>query len=179
MTKSWIEIPTDSDFSLANLPWGVFSPPNASPRCATILGDTVIDLSVLEEAGLFRDIDQLKANTFNQHTQNAFIEHPDHVWISVRQRLIDLFRDDNMGDSFVRYRPNLRQAALYSVTDPSIKLHLPIDVQDYTDFYSSREHATNGKTQAEPVHSLHLPLYHVLPSVLHPIFNPFLTELTT
>jgi fumarylacetoacetase len=169
MTKSWIEIPTDSDFSLANLPWGVFSPSknNASPRCATILGDTVIDLSVLEEAGLFQDIDQLDANTFNQPTLNAFIEHPAQVWNSVRQRLFDLFRDDNMGDSFVRYHPNLRKAAFYPVNDNGIKLHLPIQVQDYTDFYSSREHATNvgtmfrGPDNALQPNWLHLPVgYH-------------------
>jgi len=171
MTQSWIDIPDDSDFSLANLPWGVFSVThqnqnqNQAPRCATILGDTVVDLSVLEDAGLFQDIRGLKANTLNQPTLNAFSLHSHKVWKAVRQRLTDLFRDDNQGDSFVRYHSALRAAALRNVHD--VTLHLPVEIQDYTDFYSSREHATNvgtmfrGADHALQPNWLHLPVgYH-------------------
>jgi len=151
--KSWLEIPNDSDFSIHNLPFGVFSSvivpsqEHAQRRCATILGDTVVDLSVLEEAGLFADIAGLQCNLFGQSTLNCFLAHPKPVWLAVRQRLMDLFAcdDDNdniSSDDRIRNNENLQKAAFYSVQ--KVQLHLPVAVGDYTDFYSSREHATNG-----------------------------------
>ena len=162
---SWLSVPKDSDFSIGNLPLGVFSPSSAqTPRCATILGDTVIDLSVLEEAELFHDIPGLAANTFDQPTLNAFIEHPSTVWNLVRQRLTDLLTADGAMDT-LRTNENLQNAAFYNVS--AVQLHLPIQVGDYTDFYSSREHATNvgtmfrGKDNALQPNWLHLPVgYH-------------------
>jgi fumarylacetoacetase len=159
MSESWYEVAEQSDFSIRNLPLGVFAPfPDASPRCATILGDTVIDLSVLEEAELFTDIPDLCANTFNQPTLNAFIKHDRSVWILFRRRLIDIF--DRAGTI-----ENLQKAAFHDVS--SVRLYLPISVGGYTDFYSSREHATNvgtmfrGKDNALQPNWLHLPVgYH-------------------
>jgi len=165
MLSSWLSIPQDSDFSLQNLPFGVFSPsPSSAPRCATILGDTVVDLSALEEAGLFEDIPNLSANVFNQPTLNAFIEHPRPVWILLRQRLVDLFTVHGPVDK-LRTNENLQKTAFFSASSVSMKL--PLNIGDYTDFYSSREHATNcgimfrGKDDALQPNWLHLPVgYH-------------------
>jgi fumarylacetoacetase len=171
MSTSWLEIPKDSDFSIHNLPFGVFSRKEHeryAPRCATILGDTVIDLSVLEEAGVFSDIPGLSCGVFCQSTLNSFIEHPKPVWLAVRQRLVDLFASNSISPSAqdtLQKNLNLRAACLHPID--TVVLHLPVQVGDYTDFYSSREHATNvgtmfrGKDNALQPNWLHLPVgYH-------------------
>lgn len=171
ISSGWISVPEDSDFSLKNIPLGVFSPQELTrPRCATRIGDTVIDLSVLEEAGLFDDIPGLSANVFCQETLNAFMEHPRPVWIAFRQRLLDLFQQTGDGSSSsystaLSSNAALRAAAFYDAS--KVTLNLPIQVGDYTDFYSSREHATNvgimfrGKDNALQPNWLHLPVgYH-------------------
>jgi fumarylacetoacetase len=159
---SWLDIPEDSDFSLANIPFGVASFPNhltqpGQPKCVTALGHHVIDLQLLEDAGAFQDIPELDANVFSHPTLNQFLEQSPSVWPQVRQRLIDLFQLD--GDVLVQSNPKLRQAAIHDTTtfnrstttvpmemnmNMNMKMHLPVTVSEYTDFYSSREHATNG-----------------------------------
>ncbi|GAX15183.1 fumarylacetoacetase [Fistulifera solaris] len=153
-----IIIPDDSDFSLSNLPLGVVSFPDATPRCATILGNTVIDLSVLEEAGLFETVPGLSCNVFHQSTLNSFIEHPRSVWLAFRQRLHELLLQEQLS-------PPLCAAAFHDVS--TVQCHLPVSIGDYTDFYSSREHATNvgimfrGNDNALQPNWLHLPVgYH-------------------
>ena len=105
--QSWIDVTPDSDFTIYNLPFSIFSlaPTTTSSSnnndrnvshekksCATIIGTTVIDLSILEEAGIFRSISNLKSNVFNQSKLNKFIEHPKDVWLSVRTTLINLLK---------------------------------------------------------------------------------------
>jgi len=166
---SWVPgVSEDSDFSLSNLPFGVFSRngDGRGPRCATRLGDTVVDLSVLEEAGLFVDVPGLAGNVFCRETLNAFVEHPRPVWLAVRLRLLALFSiEDEGGDARLRSNPDLQKASFVSTSDAT--LHLPVEVGDYTDFYSSREHATNvgtmfrGPDNALQPNWLHLPVgYH-------------------
>jgi fumarylacetoacetase len=165
MLASWLPVPEDSDFSLRNLPLGVFSPsPSKTPRCATVLGDTVVDLSILEEAGLFEDIPSLSCNIFLKPTLNAFIEHPRPVWVRFRQRLIDIFAENGSVDTLLTNQ-KLQKAAFFPLS--TVTLHLPVDIGDYTDFYSSREHATNVGTMfrsekdALQPNWLHLPVgYH-------------------
>jgi fumarylacetoacetase len=165
MVLSWVSFPEDSEFSLRNLPLGVFSDAAISPsrRCATRLGDTVVDLSVLEEAGLFDDISGLSANTFCQETLNGLLEHPPPVWTAFRKRLVALFQVG--GDDRLQTNGNLQKASFHDAF--KVTLHLPILIGDYTDFYSSREHATNvgtmfrGPDNALQPNWLHLPVgYH-------------------
>jgi fumarylacetoacetase len=167
MSSSWINVPPSSDFSVHNFPFGVFSSSDKPVRrCGTILGDTVIDLSVLEEADLFVDIPHLKCNVFNQPTLNAYLEHPRSVWLLVRQRLIDLFTNDTPSSlDHLRSNVPLQKAAFVPLEN--VQLHLPMEIGDYTDFYSSREHATNvgtmfrGPANALQPNWLHLPVgYH-------------------
>lgn len=158
--KAWLPVPFDSDFSIHNLPFGVFSfrksfqsneshsqvtsVPVVPRRCGTILGDTVIDLSVLEEAGLFDNdkIPGLCANVFHQSTLNVFLEqHTKPVWLAFRCQLQSLLRDGGT-DERLRKNPQLQKAAFHNVN--SVQLHMPITIGDYTDFYASRDHATNG-----------------------------------
>jgi fumarylacetoacetase len=170
---SWLDIPQDSDFSLANIPFGVASFPShpTQPKCVTALGHYVIDLQLLEDAGAFQDIPELDANVFSHSTLNRFLEQSPCVWPQVRQRLIDLFQLN--GDILILSNPRLQQAAIHDMrtaattTAAPMKMHLPVTIREYTDFYSSREHATNvgtmfrGKDNALQPNWLHLPVgYH-------------------
>jgi fumarylacetoacetase len=185
---SWIDIPSDSDFSIHNFPFGVFQrlhgivDSNSGLRCASILGNHVIDLSVLEEADIFGDIQGLQCNVFNQATLNLYLEHPQSVWLQVRQRLINLFTTNTPSSlSLLQCNVPLQKAALIDIQD--IQLVLPIQIGDYTDFYSSREHATNvgimfrGVQNALQPNWLHLPVgYHGRSSTVcvsgTPVYRP-------
>ncbi|GKY92466.1 hypothetical protein MPSEU_000217000 [Mayamaea pseudoterrestris] len=166
MLLSCLETASSSDFSLKNLPLGVFStklPLVVHPRCCTRLGDIIIDLAVLEEAGLFEDIPGLSSQVFCRDTLNAFLEHPRPVWIAFRQHLTELLTGNILNAFHADHK--LQEASFHLVTE--VELHLPIRIGDYTDFYASREHATNvgtmfrGKDNALQPNWLHLPVgYH-------------------
>jgi len=166
MTSSWIEIAEDSDFSLENIPFGVFSTrEKLLPRCATAIGDTVVDLSILAESGMLDDIPNFSPRCFTQSTLNEFFTYPRPIWVAVRNTLIDLFSETNTSSDRLRINKALQAAALHDMKD--VTMHLPADIGDYTDFYASREHATNvgtmfrGKDNALQPNWLHLPVgYH-------------------
>ena len=134
--KSWIEVPDKSDFPIQNIPFGVFSLKNEQLRCGTRIGDQVIDLAMLEAEGFFSDL--LSVQVFNQSTLNAFMELGKEYWSAVRQRISELFSDDNPK---IRDNEALRQYLIHDLD--AVQMHLPVRIGDYTDFYSSREHATN------------------------------------
>ncbi|CAB9508291.1 Fumarylacetoacetase [Seminavis robusta] len=143
MSSSWINIPDESDFSLANIPFGVASfagYSHSTPFCTTAVGNHVINLAVLEDAGAFDAIRELLPDTFQQSTLNAFVEQSPVVWPKVRARLVELFREDG-GDGFLRDNQSLQKACMYEGS--KVQMHLPVKIGEYTDFYSSREHATN------------------------------------
>ena len=166
----WLDAAPTSDFSLANLPFGICSFPTLHqprPRCCTILGDHVIDLSLLAEAGLFDDINGLSSPTsiFAKSTLNAFMALSRSVWKAVRMRLFSLLvcasdggdgTANNGWNSALSSNPALRAAAIHPVSDA--KMHLPAEIGDYTDFYSSREHATNGAQTCAITTAIQIPL---------------------
>lgn len=152
--SSWIEIPANSDFTLENIPFGIGSTAG-NPRAATRIGDKVIDLDALQGAGLFASIN-LPDGIFNKKVLNDFIELGKPVTNAVRTRIQELFAADN-GE--LRDNEALRVDAIRNVDQ--VQMHLPVRVGDYTDFYSSREHATNvGTLFRDPANAL-------LPNWLH------------
>ncbi|RZF54498.1 fumarylacetoacetase [Acinetobacter halotolerans] len=154
---SFLEIDPQSDFTMHNLPYGIFSEiAQANKRVGVAIGDWVIDLAVLETHGLLQlDGNQ---NYFNQPTLNTFIESGKQNWQKVRQILQNLLSVDN---------PTLRDNAelRHSVFHPqnAVTLHLPIHVPGYTDFYSSKEHATNVGTMFRDPKNALLPNWSELP----------------
>lgn len=158
--QSWINIPKDSDFSLENLPFGVFSPvPGAAPRCGVAIGDHVLDLSSI--ASLLSDIDGLDAyRVFSQPALNEFMSCRRQVWTATRNRLIQLLSVG--GCNSLESNTGLRKVAIYERRN--VQMHLPAIIGDYTDFYSSREHATRvGGMLRDPANALnpnwiHLPV---------------------
>eukprot|EP00980_Cylindrotheca_fusiformis_P014360 scaffold3827_cov179-Cylindrotheca_fusiformis.AAC.24 len=163
MLTSWLEIPEDSDFSLRNIPFGVCLLPSNCRRCVTAIGNSVVDLSVLQDADAFSDIAALDPDTFSHPTLNEFLEHPSSVWKEVRLRIVELFATGQ--SDLLSSNENLKVAALHDLHQ--VAMCLPVSIGEYTDFYSSREHATNvgimyrGKDNALQPNWLHLPVgYH-------------------
>ena len=152
--QSFIAVDADSDFPIQNLPFGIFST-HAHPnkRVGVAIGDFVLDLAVIEAADLLRV--QVNA-VFNQPTLNSFIALGKPVWLEARKKISELLRADHPR---LRDDAALRAKALIPMQE--VHMHMPIQVSGYTDFYSSREHATNvGMMFRDPANAL-------LPNWLH------------
>lgn len=159
--QSWIEVPDQSDFPIQNIPFGIFSCDGRSARPCTRIGNSVIDLQILAKADLLNDLG-LDPDVFEAPVLNPLMRAGKTGIRLLRNRLMDLFRADN---GFLKERGSLVREAVLPATD--VTLHLPVHIGDYTDFYSSREHATNvgimfrGKENALMPNWLHLPVgYH-------------------
>lgn len=140
-TTSWIKVPEESDFSIQNIPFGVISTAeDVTPRIATIVGDTVVDLRALARAGLFP---ASYAATLSESTLNAFMAAGRPVWRDARQRIQALLAGSEFHDADAALKDNAALCATALIPVSTIVPHLPAAIGDYTDFYSSREHATN------------------------------------
>jgi len=161
--RSFLEIAPDSDFSIHNLPYGVFRPRAlARPRVGVAIGDKVLDLSVLMERGLFGEPMLRDTSVFHEPRLNALMAMGRPAWRAARKRITELLDADQPE---LRDDDGLRAAAVLPAS--SVELLLPARIDDYTDFYSSREHATNvgtmfrGPDNALQPNWLHLPVgYH-------------------
>ena len=157
--RSFIEVAPDSDFPIQNLPFGVFST-EATPqkRVGIAIGDFVLDGAELERRGLVAPAGR-GARVFDRASINAYMALGPKVWSETRTKISELLRHDNQT---LRDDKALREAAL--VPRDKAALHLPIEVMGFTDFYSSREHASNvGKMfrpHGEPLmpNWLHMPI---------------------
>lgn len=159
---SFIKVDATSDFSFHNLPYGIFSTPdNAKHRIGVAIGDQILDLSVIKS--LFRGpVISRHQDVFDQPTLNAFMALGYDAWREARRTLQVLL---SANESTLRDDVSLRSRAF--VHQSAATMHLPADIGDYTDFYSSRDHATNvgimfrGKENALMPNWLRLPVgYH-------------------
>lgn len=152
--KSWIEVDSKSDFPIQNIPFGIVANKSLSPQVATIIGNTIVLLSPLYDAGLFKGI--LSENPFLNDALNSFISLGKSTTNKVRERLMVLFSE---GNQEISHNIDLKEKCLI---DAALVFNLlPVKVGDYTDFYSSRQHATNvGMMFRDPENAL-------LPNWLH------------
>ncbi|MNY88954.1 Fumarylacetoacetate (FAA) hydrolase family protein [compost metagenome] len=155
--KSFVEIAAHSDFPLENLPYGIFSEKhNSQARAGVALGEWVIDLAVLEAHGFCKLPDGKPV--FNKPTLNLFIDSGKANWSKVRAELQALLSADNPE---LRDNQALRDQIFFKQSD--VKMHMPVNIPGYTDFYSSKEHATNvGCMFRDPKNAL-LPNWSELP----------------
>ncbi|KAL7747450.1 hypothetical protein RI367_007204 [Sorochytrium milnesiophthora] len=164
--RSFITVAADSHFPIQNLPFGVFSTKaNTTPRVGVAIGDQVLDLSAAAKHGLFNGTaveQQAQGGVFAQSTLNAFMALGKSAWTATRNHVQHLLSADT---ATLRDDAALRQATLVAAADAS--MHLPAHIGDYTDFYASKEHATNvgtmfrGKDNALMPNWVHLPVgYH-------------------
>jgi fumarylacetoacetase len=155
--RSFLGVDASSDFPIQNLPYGVFSSKDGrAPRVGVAIGDYVLDLWELEQDSRL-DVGEL--GVFAGPTLNAFMALGPKIWSRTRARISELLRHDHPE---LRDNTELRAQALVPIAD--VKLHMPIAVAGYTDFYSSKEHATNvgvmfrGKDNALQPNWLHMPI---------------------
>jgi fumarylacetoacetase len=150
MLKSWVQSANlaDQDFPIQNLPFGVFTTANQSqPHVGVAIGDVILDLAVVAQLGLVKVSD---ASVFNSSSLNAFIELGSSTWSDVRSQVSNLLNADN---SILRDNTEVRNQAM--VPQSAAQMLLPIKVGGYTDFYSSKEHATNvGSMFRDPKNAL-------------------------
>jgi len=159
--KSWIEVPENSDFPIQNIPFGVFITKDDVITIGTRIGNCAIDMGALQQLNYFQGID-LTDDIFMQDTLNDFISDGKKTWRLVRNRLAELFDETNPK---LRDNKEHRDIIIFKVED--IEMQLPVLIGDYTDFYSSKEHALNvgkilnvGET-ALPTNWYHMPVgYH-------------------
>ena len=136
----------DCEFPIQNLPYGVFSTPNAAARCGVAIGDMILDLAECERRGL---VDA--EGTFARPQLNDFIALGREAWDRTRARLTQLLAEGAEED-----------LPLVAMADAT--LHLPIRVTEFTDFYASRNHAFNvgvlfrGPENALPPQWTHMPI---------------------
>ena len=158
---SWIEVPEGHDFPLANLPFGIFSTADRSARPGMRLGDHVIDLSALFDAGLLDGFD-LSIDVLSAPILNPLMKLGKPTTVALRERVQALFAADS---AELRNRLDLHAACL--VPASSVSMHMPVEVGDYTDFYSSEDHARNvGKMFRDPDNAL-LPNWKHMPVGYH------------
>lgn len=165
-----IEIPENSDFSIHNIPFGIFSTKDRSLRVGVAVGEHILDLAAVAELDVF----DFNTALLEKDTLNDFISLGKEITTRVRKKIQYWLKDD---DSVLAGKPEL------FVKQSEAQMHMPIAVGDYTDFYSSLEHATNvGKMFRDPENALlpnwkHIPVgYHGRASSIivsgQPIYRP-------
>lgn len=154
--KSWVNVPQGSDFPIQNIPFGIFKY-NGAIAAATAIGDYVADLAYLHDKGHFADL-SLPAGIFRQPVLNDFLALGRSTIRAVRERLSELLRHDNN---------TLKDDTRALIPVSAVQMLMPMRIGNYTDFYSSEEHATNvGSMFRDPKNAL-LPNWKHLPVGYH------------
>lgn len=154
LMTSWVESANsaDTDFPLNNLPYGVFETNSLEPRCGVAIGDMILDMATLEEEGL---INLAEEPVFDVPYWNDVMELGAEGWSALRARLMELLATD---------APEQATVAPHLVPMSEARMHLPLVVTEFTDFYAGKHHATNvgtmfrGAENALPPNWLHIPI---------------------
>lgn len=152
-----LELSNNPNFTIHNLPYGIFSTPTKPKRAGIAIGNSIIDLSALYELNFFDE--KINANVFNQATLNDFIALGKDVWSFVRKKIQNLIVTES--DFFTKNQSHF----LYQQCEA--KMHLPVNIGDYTDFYSSEEHASNVGKMFRPTMDPLLPNWKHMPIAYH------------
>jgi len=154
---TWIDIPKNSDFSIHNIPFGIFSTKDSKKRVGTAIGDMILDLKSSSDLGVFDNL-TFDYNVFENEYLNDFISLGKSITNNVRLIIQKELSDSS---SVLRNQSNLL------INQSDVEMHLPLKIGDYTDFYSSIEHATNiGSMFRDPSNPL-LPNWKHIPVGYH------------
>ena len=155
--ETWIDIPKNSDFSIHNIPFGIFSTKDSKKRVGTAIGDMILDLKSSSDLGVFDNL-TFDYNVFENEYLNDFISLGKSITNNVRLIIQKELSDSS---SVLRNQSNLL------INQSDVEMHLPLKIGDYTDFYSSIEHATNiGSMFRDPSNPL-LPNWKHIPVGYH------------
>jgi len=156
--QTWIKVAENSDFSIYNIPFGIYSDKNIKHRACSAIGEWVIDLYELANAGLLK----IDSGVFDNEFLNDFIDLGKAISNATRNKLIELLSTEN---SELEKNKDLFNKVFKKQVDVTMKM--PVRVGDYTDFYSSIDHATNvGTMFRDPANAL-LPNWKHLPVGYH------------
>lgn len=135
--SSWVEVDQDSDFPIQNLPFGIFSKDNTSPRVGVAIGNQILDLKSLFEFG-YLDSLGFSIQDFDNNYLNQLMLHGKQATRSLRNRISNLL-DCKNGE----LKENASHVSSVLHAQKECTMHLPVKIGDYTDFYSSEQHAYN------------------------------------
>ena len=156
-TNCWVSIPEKSDFSIHNIPFGIFSDTDTTKRVGIAIGDQILDLSKAAKLGVF-DALNFDTSVFTNAVLNPFIALGKATTNAVREQIQNELTNENSV---------LKDYDTVLIAQKEAQMHLPVFIGDYTDFYSSIEHATNvGKMFRDPENAL-LPNWRHIPVGYH------------
>ena len=155
--KSWINIPKDSDFTIYNLPFGVFSTSEKSKRVGVAIGNNIIDLLVCNRVNIFEGL-TIDDSIFENDYLNEFI----NLGKNKTNRIREIIQNELCNDQSV-----LKSNNDVILLKKTAKMHIPVKIGDYTDFYSSIEHASNIGSMFRDASNPLLPNWKHLPVGYH------------
>ncbi len=161
-SRSFIEVPPDSHFPIQNLPYGIFRPNDGGARAGVAIGDSILDLALLEEAGYFRALNFGAQPIFASDSLNAFLALGRPTWRKTREILQHLLAAET---ATLRDDKKLRARAFHRQAE--VTMQLPARIGDYTDFYSSYHHAFNVGTMFRGPENALMPNWKWLPIAYH------------
>ena len=160
--RSFIDVAPDSHFPLENLPFGVFQPKQDKPRAGVAIGDSIADLSALEELGHFQFPEFRDRRVFSEESLNSFLALGRPAWRKTREILQHLLAADT---AILRDDPVIRARVFHAQKNVAMKL--PVRIGNYTDFYSSYHHAHNVGTMLRGPENALMPNWKWLPVAYH------------
>jgi fumarylacetoacetase len=159
--KSWVSVPKDSDFTIQNLPFGIIGNHMLSYRVAVRIGDYALDLKALSALGYLENIG-FEIHDFDNQYLNTMMKKGKIAIRNLRNRISELLSDTN---KVLQNNTTHVEQVLHLVS--TLAVHMPVQIGDYTDFYSSKEHATNvGMMFRDPANAL-LPNWLWIPVAYH------------
>jgi fumarylacetoacetase len=143
---TWLELADETGFGISNLPYGIYSTPGTAPRTGVAIGDQILDVTAVTG-------DTIHASG----TLNTFMAQGRAAWATVRRQLIGWLTD----------AANAARASDALTPQDAAMLHLPFEVADYVDFYSSQHHAENLGAMFRPGSAALMPNWKHLPVGYH------------
>ena len=146
---SWVNVPANSDFPIQNLPFGIFKTHQLTPRVGVRIGDHVLDLKTLYVLGYMENL-SFELSDFDNEFLNPLMKKGKKATRELRNRISKLLRADQ--DDLQK---NEHHVAQVLISADQVEMCMPVQIGDYTDFYSSKEHATNvGVMFRDPANAL-------------------------
>lgn len=159
--ESWVVVPSDSDFPIQNLPLGIFKTDSLSPRVGVRIGDSILDLKTLHVLGYLDNL-PFTLEVLDAPTLNGLMKKGKLAARRLRDRVSDLLNKQN-----TELQNNTHHVEQVLIEEASSEVLMPIEIGDYTDFYSSREHATNVGTMFRDPNNALLPNWLHIPVGYH------------
>ena len=159
--KSWVSVPENSDFPIQNLPFGIIGNHILSKRVSVRIGDYALDLKVLAELGYLKETG-FDSSDFDAPFLNPMMKKGKLAVRGLRNRISELLLDSSTS---LQNNPSQIEQVLHLIS--AVEVSMPVEIGDYTDFYSSKEHATNvGMMFRDPSNAL-LPNWLWIPVAYH------------